>query len=246
MANYMREHCPTCGSTDLVLTNGSYSTGCGCLGFLLFGWVGLLLGLLGLGNYELVCKHCGSRWPVGKPHKANSGGCGCLTVILVIIIIAVLAGCSTGGECNSQDTAAKQDTTETITSDPAFDILSVVRGWKLENHAGEQAPTLMISSSGDIYGSGGVNRYNGKLDKNCFSEGKFKLAQPIGSTRMMGPPEAMAAEQDFLQKINSAETLQLTGEGKLELRSADKALLIFVPVTLTSQEYYQLLKPNQQ
>ena len=81
-------HCPNCGSTQITAVRRTYSPGCGCLGLLLFGWWGLLLGLLGVDDVELVCAKCGTRWPAGSPSKARSGiGCGTLLLIVLLIIL---------------------------------------------------------------------------------------------------------------------------------------------------------------
>ena len=57
--------CPRCGSTDLDTVRRLFDPGCGCLGLLLFGWIGLLLGLLGADDVEIVCRNCGCRWRPG-------------------------------------------------------------------------------------------------------------------------------------------------------------------------------------
>ena len=54
--------CPQCGSSDISAVRRNYSPGCGCLGLLLFGWIGLLMGLLGAGKVDLVCRNCGTQW----------------------------------------------------------------------------------------------------------------------------------------------------------------------------------------
>jgi len=66
-----------------------FDPGCGCLGLLLFGWIGLLLGLLGGGDAELVCRNCGARWRPGNPRGAKRGGCCVLLLILFITILAL-------------------------------------------------------------------------------------------------------------------------------------------------------------
>ncbi|WP_176015203.1 zinc ribbon domain-containing protein [Victivallis sp. Marseille-Q1083] len=81
--------CPNCGSTQISAVRREYSPGCGCLGWLLFGWWGLLLGLLGGSDIEMVCNHCGTRWPAGEPQRARSG-IGCLGVLLLALLIWVL------------------------------------------------------------------------------------------------------------------------------------------------------------
>ncbi|MBR7144403.1 MAG: META domain-containing protein [Lentisphaeria bacterium] len=197
----MREQCPVCGSTDLVLTNGTYSTGCGCLGLLLFGWVGLLLGLLGLGNYELVCKHCGSRWPVGKPHQANRGtGCGCFFLLLIIIIIIAAFGCKSHN-------------------------LSIENGaWQLKSVQTRTPITLFVEKDGSFYGYGGVNRYFGKLAVP-FKNGKFAIKGTPGVTMMFGPD--LNKEQNYLKALTAADQWKINSNRELELYSNGKKTAVF-------------------
>ena len=214
----MRERCPVCNSTDLVLTNGSYSCGCGCLGLLLFGWIGLLLGLLGLGNYELVCKHCGCRWPVGKPHQASRGsGCGIFLLLMIIIIIVLSCGCSAGNR-------------------------SLVGAWVLKNSTVKTPPTLYVAANGSFYGSGGVNRYFGKLSLP-FAGGQFKVNGSPGVTMMFGPD--LDKEQLFLQNLTTADRWQITPNGELQLCKNNEVLAVFYAKVITSNEYEKLLKPEE-
>lgn len=200
-----RECCPNCGSTDLSVCSGSYSPGCGCLGLLLFGWWGLLLGLLGLDNKELICKHCGSRWPIGRPNQARRNGCGCFTILLFAAVIsALIAGCMTAAESQA----------------PA--VPSPVGSWSYQNSA-KSIATLVIADNGEISGNGGVNRYFGKLNSE-FKSGKFAMIHPIGSTRMMGPN--LAAEQKFFQILHSADSWKINDKGELELCQQDKVVAV--------------------
>lgn len=80
--------CPRCGSRNIRIENGDYSLGWGCLGTLLFGWVGLLLGLLGMGDSKAICRNCGYVAPLNRS-QASCSGCGCL-IIIVILIIALM------------------------------------------------------------------------------------------------------------------------------------------------------------
>ena len=56
--------CPVCGSKEYAVEQETFNPGCGCLGALLFGWWGLLLGLLGR-DTNIVCLKCGNRWKPG-------------------------------------------------------------------------------------------------------------------------------------------------------------------------------------
>ncbi|MBQ7206458.1 MAG: hypothetical protein IJS01_01540 [Lentisphaeria bacterium] len=78
-----RARCPVCGSTDVEAVRHDYSPGCGCLGLLLFGWIGLLLGLLGAGQVDLVCRNCGTVRATRRP------GCGCLPVLLLFLAAVI-------------------------------------------------------------------------------------------------------------------------------------------------------------
>ena len=80
--------CPLCGGTHIRAVSLIYNPGCGCLGLLLFSWVGLLLGLLGAGGVDMVCADCGARWPAGRPGSASRGGCMLLLVIGVLIFLS--------------------------------------------------------------------------------------------------------------------------------------------------------------
>ena len=65
--------CPQCGSTQIAPVRKDYDMGCGCLGLILFGWIGLLLGLLGGGNVDMVCANCGGRTTF-RDHRGASVG----------------------------------------------------------------------------------------------------------------------------------------------------------------------------
>ena len=194
--------CPHCSSTDLVLTNGTYNSGCGCLGLLLFGWWGLLLGLLGLGKYEMVCKNCGCRWPVGQPHRANHGGCGsgCLIVIIVFISIFIIAGCTSSSG-------------------------SLTGSWVLENSPTQEPITLTIEESGKFYGFSGVNRYFGSLQQP-LQNGQFIIKGTPGVTMMAGPD--LQYEQQYLSLLASAEQWQITSRGNLILLNKGRKVAEFV------------------
>ena len=92
--------CPKCGSTELDTVRKVFDPGCGCLGLLLFGWIGLLLGLLGANDVEVVCRNCGCRWSPG-----HRGGSCLLTLlafaaggaVLFAAAVWILAGAWIGG-----------------------------------------------------------------------------------------------------------------------------------------------------
>ena len=81
-----RTICPKCGSHQIYAVTRGYDPGCGCLGLLLFSWIGLLLGLLGAGQVDMVCARCGHRWPAGG-RRAGGIGCGALLLIVLLVIL---------------------------------------------------------------------------------------------------------------------------------------------------------------
>ncbi|MGI6354494.1 MAG: hypothetical protein GX937_08315 [Lentisphaerae bacterium] len=87
--NRQPQSCPRCGSVHVQPTSSNYSMPLGCLGGLLFGWWGLLVGLLGGEKIKLVCLQCGHTWPL--PGHADAG-CGCAILIIIIIAILVFIG----------------------------------------------------------------------------------------------------------------------------------------------------------
>ena len=78
--------CKQCGSGHVRLMRKGYRPGCGCLGVLLFGWIGLLLGFLGSSDVEMVCDHCGFRRPVQLSDSSSCGG-GCLLLIIILFLL---------------------------------------------------------------------------------------------------------------------------------------------------------------
>ena len=86
--------CPSCGSEQVTPVRKDYDGGLGCLGLLLFGWWGLLLGLLGGNDIEMYCIKCGYRWSPGG--KGCLSGCAGLffglviTAFLFLLLLVVL------------------------------------------------------------------------------------------------------------------------------------------------------------
>ena len=91
-----RVRCPQCSSADISAVRRSYDPGCGCLGLIIFGWIGLLLGLLGAGKVDLVCRRCGAVWEAGKApgrYAVSGGCCGLILLIAVIILLKKILFC---------------------------------------------------------------------------------------------------------------------------------------------------------
>jgi ssDNA-binding Zn-finger/Zn-ribbon topoisomerase 1 len=54
--------CPKCHSTEVSSHKAGYSGPIGLIGFLLFGWIGLLFGTAGSRKVEVTCLNCGKKW----------------------------------------------------------------------------------------------------------------------------------------------------------------------------------------
>ena len=211
--------CPVCGSHDLAFTNGSYSTAFGCLGILLFGWIGLLLGLLGLGSGKMLCKQCGAQWTPGNPGqviRANSGSCGC--GCLIILTVAALLVYAVSG-CNHVLNKPIGYDYPLITIPPAGN-------WQYICSTPLDEPiTLNIDANGTISGFSGVNYYNGQLATNHQS-GCLTLNNSLVTTLRYG--ENMNLEQNYLQILNQADSWRINDSGELELYSNKSVIARFV------------------
>ena len=106
VSGYVRQgfvHCPKCGSdrllsgTDVTTTTKSsgYKGGLGCLGFLMWGPLGLLCGLCGMGSKtttkikdKIICQDCGNEFPTIEEKKrelASGAAQGFIIGIIAII-----------------------------------------------------------------------------------------------------------------------------------------------------------------
>ena len=82
-----RVMCPYCASSQISPVRKNYDGGLGCLGLILFGWWGLLLGLLGGGDVEMVCHNCGARWTPGRSGCISGFLSGCISAVFAIIVV---------------------------------------------------------------------------------------------------------------------------------------------------------------
>lgn len=114
---------------------------------------------------------------------------------------------------------------EIATADP-LDAFGQGIEWRVTEIAGTPVPegmsvTMAIREAGLIGGSGGCNRYNGRI---TVVDGALHLGELAG-TRMMCPPEQMQVEQSFHSTLPRARLSQIT-DGVLELTDAGGKVLI--------------------
>lgn len=120
--------------------------------------------------------------------------------------LVALPACDTTG--NSSDmTTLLDNVQDRILGDWTLDALNGVDADSLLAAAGlDRAPNLSIAEDGRVSGFAGVNRLSSGLDLSKLSSGAFDLS-PAAVTRMAGPPEAAALEQDFLSALSNATSL---------------------------------------
>lgn len=88
-----------------------------------------------------------------------------------------------------------------------------------------KTPTLRVAENGQVSGIAGVNNYSAEAAADELAQGRFTLGTVI-TTRMAGPPQAMALETRFLNLLQQADQIDSDGD-TLALRSGGKVLLRF-------------------
>lgn len=83
-------------------------------------------------------------------------------------------------------------------------------------------PMLEIHDDGSVAGVSGVNRFRTTVE---LDERRISFAT-AASTKMAGPPEAMALEDSFLDRLGSVDAYQLEG-ATLSLWTGDNEALTF-------------------
>ncbi|MDF7808086.1 META domain-containing protein [Pontiellaceae bacterium B12219] len=124
--------------------------------------------------------------------------------------------------------------------------------WKLagyESVSGTMEPPVHNSivnlriAEGHVSGNAGANRFFG----DCSLNGSKLKIKTIGSSMMMGTPELMAQEKQFLKLLGESVDYQIVGT-ELRLRNADgRVVLKFNPLvepTLTSNGWKAILINN--
>lgn len=109
--------------------------------------------------------------------------------------------------------------------------VGLVGSWTLiaiDGHPGEVGdltPTLEIREDGSIGGFSGVNRFMTALGSDALVQGNISLDQ-AATTRMAGPPRAMAFEKIYLERLAAVTGFEVDGD-TLRLRAGDAEVLTF-------------------
>ena len=82
--------------------------------------------------------------------------------------------------------------------------------------------TMEYGEAGALSGNAGVNNYNAKYESTGM--GEIQITAPA-TTKMAGPEDLMAQEQQFLTALQAAKTYQIRGE-TLEMRDTSGAIQV--------------------
>ena len=86
--------------------------------------------------------------------------------------------------------------------------------------------TLTFGDDGRVFGTTGCNRYFGSYE--LASDGDLTLSG-VGSTRMACPPAEMAQETEFLNALNSAESVRVQGDRMVLTANGDQLTFQSMP-----------------
>ena len=113
-------------------------------------------------------------------------------------------------EARSKDAKPGAGPAATSGSDPAALLKQLIgTEWQLQDLCGETVITnsrasLAFAADGAISGNGSINRFNGRI---TVEETTLKVG-PLASTKMAGPPAAMAQESKYLKALRSATAIR--------------------------------------
>ena len=131
-------------------------------------------------------------------------------VLVALLIVPILAGCSSVGASPSAANGGVADL-------PGTSWTLVEIGGSAP--AGDAKPTLVFGTDGGVSGNSGCNTFNGTvtIDGSTIEFG------PLATTRMACPAPAMIVESAYLAGLDGASTWRMDGsqlvlEGATELR----------------------------
>ena len=142
---------------------------------------------------------------------------GCFSALLLV------SGCQTGTDSAEENMAPSKEAS----------VLNNVE-WKLKSYISvsgtmdsvvHNSQSSMKISDGTVSGNAGANNYTGRVE----IEGSEIEFSATGSTMMMGTPELMAQEGQFLKLLGEVEEYQIIGDELRLLDDDGKTVLVFAP-----------------
>jgi heat shock protein HslJ len=115
-----------------------------------------------------------------------------------------------------------------VETEPGFDLTGA---WLLEDLSGRGVvdmiqTTIEFDGGGDVFGSGGCNRYTGSYS---FEGGKLDFG-PLAGTKMMCPKAVMDQEDRFLQALGGVKRVEMDGPFLLIFHEGSNEPLRFTKV----------------
>jgi len=151
--------------------------------------------------------------------------CMGLPLLLLVAVVCVLAtGCSTGTGAGNGAGMGKPATAASLVGLENTDlncVRLVMQGTAVSLPA-DAGITLRIAGPGKVAGRAAVNRYFGGYTLGVPGEIQWT---PFGTTRMAGPADRMALEDQFLKALEATTQVQIMGNG-LTFQSADGTTVV--------------------
>lgn len=140
------------------------------------------------------------------------GIAGCLSVVLF------------SGGCKSGDSGGEAAADVSI-EDTVWEMTTYLSVSGTMDPRVDKSMVNLTIADGKISGNAGANKFFGGVELDGTS---IKLS-PMGSSMMMGTPELMAQEGQFLKHLGETVSYQIVGE-ELRMKNADgNVVLIFIP-----------------
>jgi heat shock protein HslJ len=157
-----------------------------------------------------------------SPESARRRPNSVLFILLATTLIAIEL-CAFPG-CRSQKTLSP--TPEKAAAPAPAPQAAIIGSWELSGEKTVKPITLTVTATGEIYGSGGVNNYNGSL-RNSFKSGKFVINGTFVAT--MKYAHGIQRETLFFHQLNQVDSWVVNNERVLELRKDGQVILRFTP-----------------
>ena len=143
----------------------------------------------------------------------------------VLLVVVLLAGCASSAPQPAPTPPPTTSQTPTVQASVPSELLPD-EDWLLVDATVTPNPAsyrvTLTFSDGQVAGKGPVNQYSGQVS---LGPGTIQTAG-LASTKMAGPPERMAAEQAYLQALQTA-TIWEVGDEMLTLSDATGPLLVY-------------------
>jgi heat shock protein HslJ len=162
----------------------------------------------------------------GNPDLTQSIG-------LFLLVIVGLSACSRSDAPIPSEalvTASPAANKQEVKADPEIVRQEMTGEWRLVAIDQRQlsqggTPTVVFGEEGNCWGNTGINNFRTTFKLEGPGHGKVKLG-PAAVTRKAGPPEAMALENLFLERFESANSYEVDGD-LLYLHSGEEQNLTF-------------------